>query len=268
MGKDGFADSPVVRSVSSRDLSPRGISMRNSSDGHAGWVGLPGRILVDTISGMRRLFDVLTSSMVLLLLSPFLLIIALAIKLDSEGPVLFGQTRVGEKRRPFTLYKFRKFPISYDGHGPGVTLVDDYRLTRVGRVLERLKLDELPQFLNVLKGDMCLVGPRPETPNFVEHYSESDHRVLEVKPGIFGINQLLFRREAELYPEGVDPEEYYVNEIMPRKLANDIEYLERNTFVTDLVLLIRCVWNVAYEPLHEMIAGRRNRDPRIGKAGS
>jgi lipopolysaccharide/colanic/teichoic acid biosynthesis glycosyltransferase len=230
--------------------------------------GLPGRILGDTVSEMKRLFDVLTSSMALLFLSPILLVIALAIKLESEGPVLFRQTRVGENRRPFTMYKFRKFPISYDGHGPGVTLSDDYRLTRIGRILERLKLDELPQFLNVLKGDMCLVGPRPETPNFVKYYSESDHRVLEVKPGIFGINQLLFRREAELYPEGVDPEEFYVSEIMPRKLANDIEYLQRNTFATDLALLIKCVWNAAYEPLHKMIARKQTQDDRLRKSRS
>jgi len=231
-------------------------------------VGLPGRILVDAVFVMKRLFDVLASSMALLSLSPILLVIALAIKLESRGPVFFRQTRVGENRRPFTMYKFRKFPTSYDGHGPGVTLTDDYRLTRIGRILERLKLDELPQFLNVLKGDMCLVGPRPETPNFVKYYSESDRRVLEVKPGIFGINQLLFRREAELYPEGVDPEEFYVSQIMPRKLANDIEYLQRSTFATDLALLIKCVWNAAYEPLHKMIARKPTRDGRPRKAGS
>ena len=205
---------------------------------------------------MKRLFDVVTSSMALVSLSPVLLLIALAIKLESRGPVLFRQTRVGKNRRPFTMYKFRKFPISYDGQGPGVTLVDDYRLTRVGKILERLKFDELPQFLNVLKGEMSLVGPRPETPNFVEHYSESDQRVLAVKPGIFGINQLLFRREAELYPEGIDPEEFYLSEIMPRKLANDIEYIQRATFATDLALLLKCVWNVAYEPLQKAI-GRK-----------
>jgi lipopolysaccharide/colanic/teichoic acid biosynthesis glycosyltransferase len=218
------------------------------SAGFSGWV------VVETVSMMKRVFDVLTASMALLVSSPILLVIALAIKLESEGPVLFRQTRVGKNRRLFKMYKFRKFPIRYDGQGPGVTLVDDYRLTRIGRVLERLKFDELPQFLNVLKGDMSLVGPRPETPNFVEFYSESDHRVLEVKPGIFGINQLLFRREADLYPEGVDPEGFYVSEIMPKKLANDIEYIQRRTFATDLVLLLKCIWNVAYEPLQKMIA--------------
>jgi len=203
---------------------------------------------------MKRLFDVLASSVALVFLSPILVVIALAIKLESKGPVLFRQARVGKNRRLFTMYKFRKFPITYDGCGPGVTLIDDYRLTRVGRLLERLKFDELPQFVNVLKGDMSLVGPRPETPNFVEHYSESDYRVLEVQPGIFGINQLLFRREAELYPEGVDPEEFYVSEIMPKKLANDIEYIQRITFASDLMLLLKCVWNVVFEPLNKMIA--------------
>ena len=99
-----------------------------------------------------------------------------------------------------------------------------------------------------------MVGPRPETPNFVEHYSESDYRVLDVKPGIFGVNQVLFRREAELYPEGVDPEEFYVREIMPQKLANDIEYIQRASFVTDLVLLLKCAWSVVYEPLSKKIA--------------
>lgn len=203
---------------------------------------------------MKRLFDVVTSSMALVLLSPVLVVIALAIKAESKGPVLFKQSRVGKNTRPFTMYKFRKFPTTFDGQGPGVTVVDDYRLSRVGRVLERLKLDELPQFLNVLRGEMSLVGPRPETPNFVMHYSESDYRVLEVKPGIFGINQLLFRREAELYPKGVDPEEFYVREIMPKKLANDIEYIRRSSFVTDLALILRCVWSVVHEPLSKMVA--------------
>jgi lipopolysaccharide/colanic/teichoic acid biosynthesis glycosyltransferase len=205
---------------------------------------------------LKRLFDVVASSLALIFLSPLLLIIAVAVKLESEGPALFRQVRVGKSGRPFTMYKFRKFPIAYDGCGPALTAVDDPRLSRIGRVLERLKLDELPQFLNVLKGDMSLVGPRPETPNFVKFYSDSAYRVFDVKPGIFGINQLIFRREAELFPEGADPEEFYVREIMPKKLANDIEYIQRATFTTDLALLLRCVCTVVYEPLYKKITGK------------
>jgi lipopolysaccharide/colanic/teichoic acid biosynthesis glycosyltransferase len=206
---------------------------------------------------LKRLFDVVAASTALVFSMPIFVVVALAIKLESEGPVFFKQTRVGKDRRPFTMYKFRKFPITYDGMGPGVTVANDYRLTWVGKILERLKLDELPQFFNVLRGEMSLVGPRPETPNFVEHYSESDCRVLEAKPGIFGVNQLLFRREAELYPEGVDPEVFYVDEIMPKKLVNDIEYIERASFVTDLVLLVRCIWNVVYEPLSKAVRSKK-----------
>jgi lipopolysaccharide/colanic/teichoic acid biosynthesis glycosyltransferase len=203
---------------------------------------------------MKRLFDVVASSLALIFLSPLLLIIAVAIKLESEGPVLFRQARVGKSGQPFTMYKFRKFPISCDGRGPGLTAIDDPRLSRVGRVLERLKLNELPQFLNVLKGDMSLVGPRPETPNFVKFYSESAYTVFDVKPGIFGINYLVFTREAELFPEGVDPEEFYVREIMPKKLENDIEYIQRATFTTDLALLLRCGWTLVYELLYKKFA--------------
>jgi lipopolysaccharide/colanic/teichoic acid biosynthesis glycosyltransferase len=211
---------------------------------------------------LKRLFDVVASSLALILLSPLFLIIAAAIKLDSEGPVLFRQVRVGRSRRPFTMYKFRKFPIACDGRGPALTAANDDRLSRVGRVLERLKLHELPQFLNVLKGDMSLVGPRPETPRFVELYSDSACSVLDVKPGIFGINQLLIRREADMYPEGVDPEEFYVRELMPKKLQNDIDYIQRATFATDLLLVLRCVWNVVYGPLHKKIAGKRSGSQR------
>jgi lipopolysaccharide/colanic/teichoic acid biosynthesis glycosyltransferase len=200
---------------------------------------------------LKRAFDVVASSLALILLSPLFLVIGAAVKLESAGPALFKQTRIGKNGQPFTMYKFRKFPTAYDGVGPGLTAIDDPRLSRIGRALERLKLDELPQFLNVLKGDMSLVGPRPETPKFVEFYSESARRVFDVKPGIFSINYLVFKREAEMFPAGVNPEEFYVREIMPRKLENDIEYLQRATFTTDLVLLLRCGWTLVSEPLYK-----------------
>jgi lipopolysaccharide/colanic/teichoic acid biosynthesis glycosyltransferase len=211
---------------------------------------------------IKRLFDVVVAALALLLLSPLFLLLAVAIKLESRGPVFFRQTRVGRDRQPFTMLKFRKFPTAYDGQGPGLTAVDDYRLTRVGRLLERWKLDELPQFVNVLRGEMSLVGPRPETPNFVAFYRDADFRVLDVKPGLFGINQLLFRREAEMFPEGEDPEAFYVREIMPRKLANDIDYIQRANVLTDLGVLFRCVWHVVEEPIRKRFAGESGREQR------
>ena len=149
----------------------------------------------------KRVFDFVVAGMVSIVLAPvFVLIPALFIKLDSRGPVFFRQVRVGRDRRPFRMWKFRKMYHDMPAQGPNLTRRGDPRLTRIGRVLERTKLDELPQFFNVLAGAMSLVGPRPELPAFVAHYPEQWDRVLSVTPGIFGPCQIRFRNESELYP--------------------------------------------------------------------
>jgi lipopolysaccharide/colanic/teichoic acid biosynthesis glycosyltransferase len=190
----------------------------------------------------KRLFDVTVALAALVLTAPLFLLIALLIKVDTPGPVFFRQVRVGRHRRHFRMWKFRKMPHNLPAQGPSLTRRYDARLTRVGRLLERTKLDELPQLLNVLAGDMSLVGPRPEVPKFVEHYPRRWDRVLSVRPGIVGPAQLRFRNESELYPDDcADVEDYYARYILPAKLAIDTAYVERHSPWGDVWLL---TWTV------------------------
>jgi lipopolysaccharide/colanic/teichoic acid biosynthesis glycosyltransferase len=188
----------------------------------------------------KRTFDLAIALALLLLFAPLLALIALLVKLDSPGPVFFRQVRVGRGRRPFRMWKFRKMRHDLPAQGPCVTRRYDNRLTRVGGLLERTKLDELPQLFNVLAGDMSIVGPRPEVPQFVEHYPEQWEQVLAVKPGLVGPCQVRFRNESELYPEGCpDVEGYYVRQILPAKLVVDAEYASRHSLVRDAVLFVQ-----------------------------
>ena len=197
---------------------------------------------------MKRVFDIVFSLAALAALLPVFLAVAVAIKLDSAGPIFFSQIRIGKDGGRFRMYKFRKFRCDKGSGGPGVTVMGDSRFTRIGAVLAKLKLDELPQFWNVLVGDMSLVGPRPELPDFVARYRNEDRKVLSVRPGIFGINQMLFHDEAGMYPPDADPEEFYVKEIMPRKLSNDIAFLESATFPKEMAVLAKCIWRSLGSP--------------------
>jgi lipopolysaccharide/colanic/teichoic acid biosynthesis glycosyltransferase len=189
----------------------------------------------------KRVFDLVAAGVALVLLAPVFLAVAVLIKLDSRGPVFFRQVRVGRNRSTIRMWKFRKMYHEMPVQGPSLTGRHDPRLTRVGRVLERTKLDELPQLFNVLAGDMSLVGPRPEVPRFVGGQPEWD-AVLAVKPGIVGPSQLVFRNESELYPDGCrDVEGYYVQHILPPKLAIDAAYAARWTVWGDLVIMARTV---------------------------
>jgi lipopolysaccharide/colanic/teichoic acid biosynthesis glycosyltransferase len=189
----------------------------------------------------KRLFDLAVAGAGLLVALPLFLLIAIAIKRDTSGPVFFRQVRVGRHRRPFRMWKFRKMPHDLPVQGPMLTARDDRRLTRVGFWLERTKLDELPQLLNVLAGDMSVVGPRPEVPKFVDRATpELWDQVLSVKPGIFGPNQIRFRNEADLYPpDCADVEDFYLRQILPEKLLEDARYAHRSGWFGDLSLLVR-----------------------------
>jgi len=188
----------------------------------------------------KRAFDIAAASVGLLLGAPLFLLIGLLIKLGSPGPVFFRQTRVGRHRRPFEMRKFRKMYEDLPAQGPMLTSRYDFRLTPVGRLLERTKLDELPQLINVLVGDMSVVGPRPEVPKFVEIHADRWDEVLSVKPGIFGPNQLRNRNESELFPPGCsDIEDYYLRHILPEKLDVDAHYARRAGLHYDLWLLAR-----------------------------
>jgi lipopolysaccharide/colanic/teichoic acid biosynthesis glycosyltransferase len=192
-----------------------------------------------------RLFDFLVSGLLLLVTAPIFAVVAILIKLDSNGPVFFLQERVGKDWRPFRMFKFRKMYERVGAQGPGVTARRDVRVTRVGAWLERTKLDELPQLLNVLLGHMSLVGPRPEIPRFTNVYRQKWDRVLAVKPGILGPNQITHRNEAELYPdECEDPEGFYVESILPGKLDVDAVYAARKSPWYDLWILVRGGWAV------------------------
>lgn len=192
--------------------------------------------------GCKRLCDLVLAGLGLLLALPLFALIAAAIKLDSRGSVFFSQERVGLHRRRLRIWKFRKMYDRLPEPGLGLTKRHDSRLTRVGRILERTKLDELPQLLNVLLGQMSIVGPRPELPKFVDCYPAAWDAVLSVKPGVFGPNQLSNRNESELYPPNCrDVEAFYVDRILPEKLQVDADYAQRLTIARDLLLVPQCL---------------------------
>lgn len=192
---------------------------------------------------LKRAVDILISLFGLLLLLPLLLLIATLIKLDSPGPVFFRQLRVGMGGKPFRIFKFRTMVDGAYQMGSRLTVKRDPRVTRVGQILRWFKIDELPQLLNVLVGDMSLIGPRPEDPHFVRFYTADQRRVLNVRPGMVGPSQILGRDELESYPEGLrDTEAYYIAHILPDKLERDLEYVATSSFRGDMMLLARGLW--------------------------
>ena len=186
-----------------------------------------------------RLIDLIVSLVALILLLPVFLLVAIAIKLDSRGPVFYSQLRVGRRGRTFGVHKFRSMVIDAERLGPPLTGSADPRVTRVGKFLRLVRLDELPQLLNVLKGEMSLVGPRPEVPSVVEQYTPEQREVLEVKPGITGPTQLSWLDESERYPSGVDPYQHYNEHFIHEKLQSDLEYVRTRSVRKDLWLLIQ-----------------------------
>lgn len=191
----------------------------------------------------KRLFDIGVSSVGLALLAVPFVAIASIVAIGSRGPVIYRQQRIGRHGRPFTLYKFRTMRIA-DG-GAQVTTACDARITRVGQVLRRWKLDELPQLWNVLRGDMSIIGPRPEVARFVDRYTPAQRRVLDERPGLAGMAQLVYPHESDLLRGSRDPEDAYVTTLMPRKLAVDLDYARRRTFWSDLSLLVKIALLVA-----------------------
>ena len=188
----------------------------------------------------KRLFDLLLSAAGLLLLAPLLAIVALAVRLDSPGPAMFRQERVGRGGRIFRIHKFRTMRSDAPALGPAVTVGADARITRVGQHLRRRRIDELPQLIDVLLGDMSLVGPRPEVPRYVAHYPAAlRDKVLSVRPGITDPASLDFIDEASLLAAAPDPEACYVREILPRKLARQADYAQHATLWSDLEVIGR-----------------------------
>lgn len=187
---------------------------------------------------IKRVFDFFASAAGLIFLSPAFLVIALLIKKTSPGPVFFRQVRVGKDQKPFEIYKFRTMAMRRE-EGKKITVGKDRRITSIGSVLRKYKLDEFPQLINVFKGEMSLVGPRPEVPEYVKYYSQEELQVLLVAPGITEEASIVFRNESELLGQVEDPEKYYIEEIMPRKLRLNLQYLKNYSLWKDLLLIFR-----------------------------
>jgi lipopolysaccharide/colanic/teichoic acid biosynthesis glycosyltransferase len=188
---------------------------------------------------MKRVFDVIVAAVGLLLLIPILLLVSLLIKLDSPGPVFFTQERMGRKFRSFRIYKFRTMVPDAPRLGGKITAGADPRITRIGRYLRWAKVDELPQLFNVLKGDMSVVGPRPEVRQYVELFRSDYEEILQVSPGITDLASVHYRHEAQLLGRAENPEDRYVKEILPEKIKLAKEYLHRSSFFFDIVVLLK-----------------------------
>lgn len=193
----------------------------------------------------KRAFDVLAAGVGLVVVSPLLALAAIAIRLDSPGPIFFRQQRVGRDFRPFWIYKFRTMVPDADKRGGPLTTHDDQRITRVGRLLRKTKIDELPQLANVLVGDMSLVGPRPEVPKYVEMFRDDYAYVLSVRPGLTDRASVKYRDEAAFLAASPDPELEYVSRILPDKIAMARSYIAEATFTSDLGLLLSTVLRIA-----------------------
>ena len=196
---------------------------------------------------MKRLFDIVASSLGLIFLSPLFLILAIWIKLDSKGPVFYRQIRVGYKNKDFRIFKFRSMRVGAD-KGSLVTIGGhDPRVTRSGYFIRKYKFDELPQLINVLLGDMSLVGPRPEVRHYVDYWTPEQKHVLDVRPGITDPASIKFRNENELMEKAEDPEKYYIEVIMQEKIKLYLEYVEKHSFFYDLGLIFKTFFVIIKE---------------------
>ncbi|WP_372754904.1 sugar transferase [Mariniflexile sp.] len=193
---------------------------------------------------LKRWFDVLFSIIGLIILAPFLLIIALIIKIDSKGPVFFVQGRVGKNNKDFNIFKFRTMRTQSETQGLLTLGNHDNRITKVGYFLRRYKIDEFPQLINILKGDMSFVGPRPELRYYVNFYSEDDMKIFVVRPGITGLASLKYRNEVELLKAAKDPESFFIKTIIPDKLKYNKKYIENRNFLFDLKLIFLTIVKV------------------------
>jgi len=187
----------------------------------------------------KRLFDIIFSSFLLVLTAPLFLLEAIAIRLDSKGPIFFKQERVGLNGKLFKIYKFRTMVENAAQMGPQISPRNDPRVTRVGRFLRKWYLDELPQLFNVLKGDMSVAGPRPEVPKYVSFYTPEERKVLTVKPGLVGPATVAFRNEEAILANKPDPEHFYITHLMHERLRLDLQYVENQSLLYDLKLVLQ-----------------------------
>lgn len=212
---------------------------------------------------LRRVVDILCAGMGIVVSFPILLIVALAIWIEGGRPILYSQLRLGLHGSPFRMYKFRKFRADCDDRGSPLTMVNDDRMTRIGRTLAAFKLDELPQLWNILRGDMSFVGPRPETLVFADCFINGFEKILEHRPGLVGPCQVLFRHENMLLPQDGDAAEFYREVLFPAKAKIDLAYYSNRTVTSDLRWIVRAAWIALGEPL----LSRLRRLPPNGQSG-
>lgn len=195
---------------------------------------------------MKRCFDIFVAFGGLLICSPILLVVIVLIRQGKDGPIFFSQERVGKNFRPFKLLKFRTMCVNAEANGGRITVEGDSRVTKIGRWLRMTKADELPQLFNVLRGEMSIVGPRPEVAEYVDFYREEYREILSVRPGITDISSIVFRKESELLATAEDPVREYVDVILPQKIKLSSEYIRRQSTFGDIYLLLQTVWVICF----------------------
>lgn len=185
----------------------------------------------------KRIFDIFFSMFGLLFFLPVFLIIGILIKLDSPGEIFFRQTRITKDEQEFKIYKFRTMKKNTEGNKQ-ITVGEDSRITKIGNILRKTKLDELPQLINILKGEMSFVGPRPEVPKYVAYYTEEQRKILKVRAGITDYASIYFSNENEILGKQENPEKYYIEKIMPYKIELNKKYIEKMNVFTDIKIII------------------------------
>lgn len=193
---------------------------------------------------MKRLFDIISSFFSLLILLPLFLLIAILIRLNSAGPVFFIQKRVGKNFKLFSLYKFRTMVVDTSQRGLQITSAGDPRITKIGRFLRKTKIDELPQIINVIKGDMSVVGPRPEVLKYVEMFKDDYKYILKVKPGITDYAAIEFRDEECVLKKFKNPEDGYIKKVLPLKINLYKRYIKERSLFTDMKLIFLTLWKI------------------------
>ena len=192
---------------------------------------------------LKRVFDIIVSFCGIIILFPLIIIVSILIKITSKGPVLFKQVRVTKNGKLFKIYKFRTMKENSEGNKQ-ITVGKDNRITGIGHILRKTKLDELPQLFNVLKGEMSLVGPRPEVPKYVELYTDEQIEILKVPAGITDYASIYFSNESELLGEAENPEEFYIKKIMPYKIELNKKYINEIGIMTDIKIIILTILKI------------------------
>jgi lipopolysaccharide/colanic/teichoic acid biosynthesis glycosyltransferase len=195
----------------------------------------------------KRIFDFIASLIGLILLSPFLVIIGVLVKISDKGPVFYRSKRVGQNFKPFYLLKFRTMVVNAEELGPSITKGGDQRITKIGKFLRKTKLDELPQLWNVVKGELSIVGPRPEVEKYISFYKDDYKEILKIKPGITDYAAIKFKNEEEILAKFEDVEKAYIENVLPEKIKLYKTYLNEIGFLTDLKIIFKTLWGITFK---------------------